>query len=179
MTLLNPEGRIMIEGKVYEIDFENEEVRQIEVSGLKSAVSHTYNFDDEVLYMDNSLKSTATDYCPGYQDWDQHTTSYGSVETVLHYMQFGIYYRLKAEVKKSESNNYESEISVRDDLLWWTTKGSGIIPNGAAISGTDKSLVYAFYSGSRRLIKYTAKDIYLFWDDAYGGGLDVKSSTCH
>jgi hypothetical protein len=195
-TLLNPKARIKIGDNIYEIDTKKEQVyvlsseiykRNGSFKSTNTSEIAIYSFDDEVLDMDNgSLK--LGDNCPSFKHYHKSMLYNGQeIESVLHYMKFGIYFKLKAEINKMfiGGGGIITAIALNTDVTWKTNNESKTIQSGSVVngSGDQKNIIFSFYSGMKPLKEWSALSIDCGWWDFTPNGQQYfrhwKSGSCN
>ncbi len=178
-TLLNPDARIKIGDKVYEIDTKKEQVYVISsdvfnknqsIGKTNTKEISTYSFDDDVLDIDNESSLKWGGNCPSFKHYHKSLLYNGyEIESVLHYMKFGIYFKLKAEINKmfTGGGGIITIINLNTDVTWKNSADEGTIHAGSSISGDGdtKNIIYTFYSGMRPLKQWSALSIDCGWWD--------------
>lgn len=152
LTLLNTDREIIIEGNLYQFDFENETVILCSAD-LKEKALASYSFDDDIfgiLEGDEPLKGS---YCNSARIGPKEKSfTCGTIEYEIRYFKAGIYYSLVAKINRKSAGCLYCMISTSKEYCWWKnkrTEGS----SSASLSGYS-DITLRPYSSTRRLKDY-------------------------
>lgn len=168
-TLLNEDYEVVIEGKLFQLDYENNSVKVTDLSSeLKSSnLTKSISMDSDVLSVvfegeEPEIKEVNdSDQLKPKEGPFYWETSAGPVKYKLCYENVGIFRSLQAKIKQVNNIGKFSSVEIGYYAYngWYKKKNrNGVIKiKEDDDAGTDRDLHYRPYWGTRKLVQYDFK----------------------